>query len=350
VPGPTSGTALDFVRINAAGTAYEVQTPAQVLTDIGGAPLLAATDNIGRNKLHNPLFNIAQRGAGPFTTSVYTLDRWQLALNLDTASVTQNALADADRTAIGDEEATYSLQNVFAGNAGAAAFDVIIQRIESVRRLSGKTVTVSFYAKAATGTPSIGVSIDQVFGTGGSPSATVQGAGTAVPISTTWTRYSLQLAVASEAGKTFGTTVGTDYSGLNLWYSSGATNATRAGSIGVQSGTIQVWGVQLEIAAAVSALEKPDPRYDLSNCQRFYAIGTCRLASYGAAGAAAGFTQTFPTTMRATPTPTSTFGTQTNCSTSTFTAFDAETGGPATVVTALGGFLALGTYTVSADL
>lgn len=34
VPTPTPATALDFVRINAAGDAYETQTPAQVLADI----------------------------------------------------------------------------------------------------------------------------------------------------------------------------------------------------------------------------------------------------------------------------------------------------------------------------
>jgi hypothetical protein len=42
VPAPTPGTALDFIRINAAGNAYEVQTPAQVLADIGALTLAEA--------------------------------------------------------------------------------------------------------------------------------------------------------------------------------------------------------------------------------------------------------------------------------------------------------------------
>lgn len=36
VPVPAAGNALDFIRINAAGNGYEVQTPAQTLGDIAG--------------------------------------------------------------------------------------------------------------------------------------------------------------------------------------------------------------------------------------------------------------------------------------------------------------------------
>ncbi|HEY2416400.1 MAG TPA: hypothetical protein VGH84_00655, partial [Steroidobacteraceae bacterium] len=39
------------------------------------APLAAL--GVGRNLLHNALFNVAQRGAGPWTTSgAITMDRW----------------------------------------------------------------------------------------------------------------------------------------------------------------------------------------------------------------------------------------------------------------------------------
>jgi hypothetical protein len=57
---------------------------------------------------------------------------------------------------------------------------------------------------------------------------------------------------------------------LYFWLSSGATNNAIAGGIGVQSFTLLLWGVQLEIGGVATPLEKPDPRYDLSNCQRFY--------------------------------------------------------------------------------
>jgi hypothetical protein len=59
-----------------------------------------------------------------------------------------------------------------------------------------------------------------------------------------------------------------------LWYSSGATNSTNAGNIGVQSGTVLLWGVQLEIGSVATPLEKPDPQQDLAKCQRFYEVGS----------------------------------------------------------------------------
>lgn len=46
----------------------------------------------------------------------------------------------------------------------------------------------------------------------------------------------------------------------------------RAGLIGVQSYTLQLWGVQLEIGSVATALEMPDPQQDLAKCQRFYQV------------------------------------------------------------------------------
>ena len=113
------------------------------------AAVAPALHNVGRNLLHNPLFNIAQRGAGPFTTNVFTLDRWAISVVSDTVSVIQFAIDDANRAGIGDEAATYILGNAFTGNAGGTAFNAIFQPIENVRRLSNKTVTLSFYAIAS---------------------------------------------------------------------------------------------------------------------------------------------------------------------------------------------------------
>lgn len=288
-PTPVAGdadTSLATTAFVAAATAAAV------------APLL---NNAGRNLLHNPLFRVAQRGAGPWTTNTYTLDRWVAGITLDATSFTQVSLNDATRTQIGDEAAAFGFQNVFTGNAGATAFNSLAQRIEGVRRVAGKTVTVSFWAAAASGTPKLGASIDQYFGSGGSPSANVAGVGQATPaLSAAWARYSFTFVVPSASGKTLGTN-NDDSTNLLIWYSSGTTNASRAGNIGVQSGTVIIWGVQLEIGSVVTPLEKPDPQPDLANCQRFYQIGTVSL--YGYAPATANFGAAFPfaTTMRAVP-------------------------------------------------
>jgi hypothetical protein len=273
-----------------------------------------AFNDIGRNKVQNSMFNIQQRGTGPWTTSTnYTADRWELLFNGDTDSVSVVTLTDADRTAIGDEEATYCLQNVFTGVNAAADYSSVWQGIEGVRRLANRNVVVSFWAKAVSGTPKIGVSLDQYFGTGGSPSATVTGSGSAFTLSTTWTRYSSLFVTGSLTGKTLGSN-NNDYTQLNFWFSAGANFATRSGSIGAQTSTISLWGVQLELGPpTMSPFEKPDAALDLATCQRYYQIGNFTRNGYIASGVVDTPPILFPVAMRASPTVACAFSTQTNC-------------------------------------
>lgn len=340
----TAGPAA-FTGIPTAPTPTDYLTPSKIATTAFIAP---AFNDVGCNKIHNPLFNIAQRGTGAFTTAVYTLDRWAALVATDTISITQAALADADRTAIGDEEAQYSLQNVFTGNSGGA-YNAITQCIENLRRLSNKTVTVSFWAKAGSGTPNIGVSIDQYMGTGGSPSPHVLGKGVAIAISATWTRYSSTFTLGSLSGLTLGSN--NDHATqVNFWFSSGANQATRAGSIGVQSATIQLWGIQLEINSFASQLEKPDPRYDTTNCQRFYQIGNFAYNGYTASTVVEASPILWNVTMRAAPSVTPSYTTQTNCASSTMAAITANGFSPETTGSSTAVYTFIGSYTASADL
>jgi hypothetical protein len=323
----------------------QAATPASVT-----AAVAPAFNDVGRNLLHNALFNVAQRGNGPWTTSTYTADRWHLVFASDTNSVTLASLTDTDRAGIGDETASLALQNVFTGNAAAGALTVFYQPIENVLRLSGRTVTVSFWARRVAGTaPALGVSIDQVFGTGGSPSAGTANNGMSVAITATWARYSLTFAIASAAGKVLGTN-GDHSTQLNFWYSSGATNNPRAGNIGVQSGTIQLWGIQLEVGSVATPLEKPDPQQDLAKCQRFYQVGTMSLSGYNAAGAGVAVTMPLPVAMRAAPTITPTVTTNINCAAGGIDSISAGYYRPNTTATALGAMAWAGTFTASADL
>jgi hypothetical protein len=309
-----------------------------------------ALNDVGRNLLHNSLFNVQQRGAGPWTTSgAYMADRWQMNLVSDTMSASLVAMADADRSQIGDEAAITAWQNVFTGNAAAGAYNYIIQAIESVRRLGGKTVTVSFWAKAAAGTPKIGINMFQYFGTGGSPSATVLAltVGLSVTLGTSWSRYTATIALPSTAGKTLGTN-GNDFTGLELFFSSGATANANAGNIGVQSGTIQLWGMQLEIGSGVTPLEKPDPQQDLAKCQRFYQIGSGTCYVYGPAGYGTPVLATFATTMRAAPTVTQNLSSLTNVTSGTPFSTPSAINLMATL-TALGAGQFNYSYTASAD-
>lgn len=303
-----SATAAAASAVTAAASATTAGTSATnagtSATNAAASAVAAATgasfSNTGRNLINNSMFRVQQRGAGPWTVIGNTIDRWKAGAVTDTFSVTALTLIDADRTAIGDEAAAFAMQNVFTGSGGASAYTIIQQNIEDVRRLAGKTVTISFWAKANSGSPKLGVSFDQVFGTGGSPSTVVLSNGVSNTLSTTWTRYSVTTAIPTIIGKTLGSN-NDHFTSLNFWYSTGSTNNARSGSIGVQTSTIQIWGVQLEVSSVMSSFEKLDIAADIEACQRHYTIGSSFMLTYTSAGASFGMWQPFPVQMRAAP-------------------------------------------------
>jgi hypothetical protein len=263
--------------------------------------------NVGRNVLHNGLFVIQQRGAGPWTASSYGPDRWYANfVGGDTGTASIVTLADADRAQIGDEGAQYALQRQFTGSAGGTAFSDTEHAIENIMRFTGKTLIVSFWAKAASGTPSLGINLYISYGSGGTPSGATwnQATGIAVTLGPTWARYSVMFAVQSAAGKTLGTN-GDDALYPSFGYSSGPNNNAAYGNIGVQSNTVTLWGVQVEIAQSgqtqPTPLEKRDRQLELANCQRFYQTGEAGWWGYGPAGNLIGKDVMFPVRMRAIP-------------------------------------------------
>jgi hypothetical protein len=256
---------------------------------------------VGRNLLHNGLFNVQQRGQGGWSGPGYTADRWSLAAQgSDTATVNIYPMADASRAQIGDEAANFQLNCSVTGSSAANSQTLLYQPIENVRRLAGKTVTVSLWAVCSAGTPNIGINWGQNFGSGGSPSNMVFGSIANFSVGTTWSRKSVQFTLPSVAGKTFGTTAGTDYTTLYLYMSQASL---------AQTANIALWGVQLEIGSGPgypTPLEKLDPQQDLSNCQRFFFAPPGGVYASGSTPGAAGSltifaTRFFPVRMRGMP-------------------------------------------------
>lgn len=129
------------------------------------------------------------------------------------------------------------------------------QRTELVGTLAGKTVTVSFYARADA-TKNIAVELVQGFGTGGSPSAAVTGIGSQeVTLTTSFKRYTLQINVPSIQGKSIGTN-GNDYFNLAFWFDAGSNYAGRLNSLGHQSGTFDIACVQVEEGSVATAFDE----------------------------------------------------------------------------------------------
>lgn len=263
----------------------------------------AGNGNVGRNLLHNGELTVNQRGTTASTNGAYSADRWILELSTTTGSVSTAALIDAERTTIGDEAAVQYLSCPCSGSAGAGDFFLVAQRMEGTQRYGGKSITVSFWALGTVGPPSIGVGLVQNFGSGGSPSAAVTVNATKVQLTTGWARYTVTLAVPTTIGKTIGSTAGTDYTEIRFWLSSGATNNTLAGGIGVQTFTFKLWGVQAEIGAVATAFEKKSIVQHTLDCQRFFRPSTVYTIVQATTGNPVALATTFPD-MRAIPSAT----------------------------------------------
>jgi len=269
----------------------------------------------GKNKIINGDFGINQRAFTTSTTSgVYGFDRWVMVGTGGTVTYSTQAFTPGTAPVVGYEAKNYA-QVITASQSAAGDRGILIQRIENARNFANQPVVISFWAKAASGTPKIGVEIAQDFGTGGSPSSFVTNGFGSVTISTSWVRYSVTATLASVSGKTFGTN-NNDFLSLGLWVSAGADFATRGQSIGVQNNTFDIWGVQVEQGSVATAFQTAtgNPASELAACQRyFYQIATGTAQCIGSAWAQSatqmGSTIYLKSTMRANPTLIATSGT-----------------------------------------
>jgi hypothetical protein len=226
----------------------------------------------GKNKIINGNLAVNQRAFTSNTTSgLYNFDRFLEVNSGGTVTVTPQ-LFTAGAAPVAGYEATNYVRVVTASQSAAGDYALFGQKIEDVRTLAGQTATVSFWAKAATGTPKIGIVLDQYFGTGGSASATVTNAAATQTITTSWVRYSFTITVPSISGKTIGTA---NNSSLSLYVvtSTGAT-LVAAGypNTGVQNITVDMWGFQVEQGSTATAFQTATGTIqgELAACQRYY--------------------------------------------------------------------------------
>lgn len=275
-------------------------TTAVRTAQVGAAPFFA-----GKNKIINGDFNINQRGFTSLTADAYGFDRWLFVTNTGTTTYSSQSFTLGTAPVTGYEGTTFA-RMLTSGQSGTGAYSVLQQRIESVRTFANQTVTVSFWAKAASGTPKIAIEFQQVFGSGGSALVnTYIGQAT---LSTSWTRYSITGTVPSISGKTIGTT---DYLALRMWVSAGTDFNSNTGSIGVQNNTFDIWGVQAEAGSVATAFQTATGTLagELAACQRYYyriaaTTAYTQFTNFAPAYSTTNATMMFPTkvTMRTTPT------------------------------------------------
>lgn len=254
-------------------------TPAYAL-DVNGTveatQFLQGTDYLTpytgfRNAIINGDFRINQRAFSSTTTNgTYGFDRWYLEYSGGTSTYSSQSFTVGSPAVTGYEAATFA-RVVSASQSLSSHYTMLVQRIEDVRTFANTPVMISFWAKASSGTPSVAIELQQNFGSGGSPSAQVNTAIGKVILSTSWTRYTVSYsAVPSISGKTIGTTANTSFIGLNLWTSAGSTYDSRTGTLGLQSATIDFWGIQVERGSVATPFEQRPIGAELALCQRYF--------------------------------------------------------------------------------
>jgi len=194
---------------------------------------------------------------------------------------------------------TYFSRTVVSSVAGAANYILILQRLEDVKALAGKTMTFSFFAKADA-VKSVAIDFAQMFGTGGSP--TVYGIGSQkVQLSTSWNKYSVTVDLPSVSGKTIGDG---NYLAARIWFDAGSDYDTYTDSLGQQSGTFDTAQVQFEEGSVATEFEHRPVWLELSLCQKYY-FATDKVSLISRAYDAtqgSNITVWFPVVMRTSPT------------------------------------------------
>jgi hypothetical protein len=284
-------------------------TPARLAVGSNGETLVADSSTAtglrytgnfaaGKNKIINGDFGIWQRGTSftpaSLNTTTYTADRFQAFCNFSAGTFTASQQSFTAGTApVAGYESSYFIRLAMPASGTITEWD-LWQKIEDVRTFAGQTVTFSFWAKAS-GTTNLKPMIAQNFGSGGS--GTVFSTPTTIALSTSWTRYSYTVTLASISGKTIGTG---NFLQAILYNDSSITTST----------TIDIWGVQVEAGSVATAFQTATGTLqgELSACQRYYYRATANGA-YGAMANGQAYTSTnayltfyTKTTMRTAPT------------------------------------------------
>ena len=305
-----SGTFASWSISCAVPSGAHVQKAGDTMTgnltvpSMNGGPLAGL-----RNRIINGNMDIAQRGTS-FTnpaSGAYTLDRWLVTYDGSGASRTVAQMAFPVGSVEADEAVNYLLFSQTAAGSGGT-YNGITQRIEGVRSLAGKQVTVSFYAKFGAANTLPSVLLRQNFGSGGSASVDTV-VMTSQAVTTGFVRYYATVTLPSISGKTVGAG---DFLELQVLL---PVNQTFAFAIS---------GVQVEVGPQVTPVEMRPVGVELALCQRYYSTTAGTISTYGVTGSTYHYTTNLPVAMRGAPVLAySISGSATNCTPANMTMLNA---------------------------
>lgn len=288
-----------------------------------------------RNVIINGSMDFWQRGTSTTATG-YNADRWTYARD-GTGPVHTISKQAATEAALLNVGVSNWLNIAVTTAPTGQTFHQLIQKIEGVRTLAGRQVTLSFWAKA-TSALTISTIVAQNFGTGGSPSATVNVALGSSSITTTPQRFVLTLTLATIAALTRGTN---NDDTLQVVFNL-PLNALS---------NISISGVQLEVGGVATPIERRPEALEYHLCQRYFQPGAVWWSgSATGASSSVGYYETFGTGMRGVPTIAFTSPTYTNASAVGANAIAATGFQAFAVATATGLAVFNAQYTASAEL
>lgn len=246
-----------------------------------------------RNALINGDFTIWQRTypfVGVAATAGYFADRWRSYYDGAGGATTITFFDTLAAAIINNVGITRVLTYVVASQPAGITTRYFQQFIEGVRTFAGQQVTVSFYGWVAAGTQVVPISLQQYFGTGGSPSATVSTTVGLPQLTTTPQRFSFTTTLASIVGKTLGNN---SDDALVLVFAPPISGAY----------TLDIAGVQLELGATANMFTYRPYAQEFMLCQRYYQSVSFYGQGYQLIGGNYYVGVDFPTSMRtATPT------------------------------------------------
>jgi hypothetical protein len=247
----------------------------------------------GKNYIINGGFAIAQRGFSQTTYGYGSVDRFLAdsdgAGGAFTMSQLTTSLSDGS---IDYFQSIYHLRYARTTATTGATYDGIFHKIENLKQFSGKTLTLSFKARAITTGFNLVTSVNQNFGVGGSPSATVSFGAATHALTTTWKTFTVTVSSPSIANKVVGSEGG-HYLALNILIPANSLATFDIAEVKLEEGSVATpWTpYQGEFGGEIQA------------CQRYYEIGRTLLdIPPHSAGVAVGAATTFKTTKRVTPT------------------------------------------------
>jgi hypothetical protein len=197
-----------------------------------------------KNYLINGNFDMWQYGTSQTSSGYGSDDRWA---NYNIGSTKTHSMVNSSDTERALFNSSKYSRTVVTSVAGAGNLVEKYQGIEDITKLAGKTITISFWAKADS-SKNIAIDLSQFFGTGGTPSAFITGIGSQlVALTTIWQKKVITVTMPSIVGKTLGTDgTHTSCTYINFWFDAGSSWNSRTVSLGQQSGTFDIAEVKIE--------------------------------------------------------------------------------------------------------